>query len=283
MKRLDAAMLMIMILVPFSVLAQEVVIGDRPQRGPEYFVPDPENIQIEVWSQDLKAPWSLVFLPDGRALVSERQGTIRLLSQNGDYDEAPLLNMDVAEDDESGLMGLALDPNFPKAPFVYAMRTFRQGKTWNNEVLRLLFDGHNLSLDKKLIANIPAGNNHNGGRIGFGPDGMLYVGTGDIFERRLAQDLKSLAGKILRLTPEGFVPSDNPFPRSYVWSWGHRNVQGLAWDPDTGALYNTEHGPSGEVGFGAFDEVNVVVKGGNFGWPRVVGAAGEAGLVDPIV
>lgn len=283
MKRLFSLIVFGMGLLPFPTNAQDTIIGNRPQTGAEVFVLDPEHIQVEVWAQDLAAPWSLAFLPDGRALVSERRGTIRLLSQDGGYEAEPLLTLDVDEDDESGLMGLAVHPNFPNAPFVYAMRTFRRGAVWNNEVLRLTFDGEKLSFEAKLIENIPAGDNHNGGRLGFGPDGMLYVGTGDIFERHLAQDLNSLAGKILRITPNGTVPADNPFVGSMIWSWGHRNVQGLAWDPNTGAFYNTEHGPSGEVGFGAFDEVNLVEKGGNFGWPLVVGAAGEAGLFDPVV
>ncbi len=271
--------------------AQDIIIGARPQPAGEKFILKPAGVKVEVWSKNLKAPWSLAFLPDGRGLVSERRGTIRLLSANGQYANTPLFTLDVAEDDESGLMGLAVHPSFPQAPFVYAMRTYRRRTTWNNEVLRLYFDGHAMSLDKILIADIPAGNNHNGGRLGFGPDGMLYVGTGDIFKRRLSQDLTSLAGKILRIDENGLVPADNPFPDSPIWSWGHRNVQGLAWDPKTGAFYNTEHGPSGEVGFGAFDEVNLVEKGGNFGWPlvvgagnqRVVGAGNQHGMLDPIV
>jgi len=263
--------------------AQSPIIGERPQSGGEHYVPNPQGINVEIWAKGLKAPWSIAFLPDGKALVSERRGTIRLLSKNGQYDAEPLINLDVAEDDESGLMGLALHPDYPDEPYLYAMRTYRRGSHWNNEVLRLYFSGTTLSFDKILIANIPAGNNHNGGRIAFGPDGMLYVGTGDIWKRHLAQNLDSLAGKILRLTPDGAIPRDNPFANSPIWSWGHRNVQGLAWDPATGAFYNTEHGPSGEVGFGAFDEVNLVEKGGNFGWPKVVGAAGQTGLIDPIV
>lgn len=265
------------------VIAQEVIVGTVPQSGPENYVPDPPGVKVEVWVSGLKAPWSLAFFPDGRAIVSERQGSIKLIDAEGQIMGSSLIDLRVHDDDESGLMGLAVHPGFPEEPYIYAMRTYRDGETWANDVLRFGYVNTELGFDKTIIDDIPAGNNHNGGRIGFGPDGMLYVGTGDIWSRDLAQNLDSLAGKILRVTPDGEVPEDNPFPDSLVWSWGHRNVQGLAWNPDTGAFYNTEHGPSGEVGFGAWDEVNLVVKGGNFGWPLMVGAAEHSGFHDPIV
>ena len=260
--------------------AQQIIRGPRPQAVDDRWILDPPGITIETWAAGLVAPWSLAFLPDGRALVSERRGRILLVERDGSY--APAVEFGIWEDAESGLMGIAVHPDFPNPAFVYAMYTWRSGGDTGNAIARFRLEGDALVDGVNLIEGIPAGDNHNGGRIAFGPDGMLYVGTGDVLRRELAQRMDSLAGKILRFTPDGGVPADNPFPGSPIWSLGHRNVQGLAWDPRTGAFYNSEHGPSGEVGFGAYDEINLIEKGGNFGWPLAVGAPGRDGLLDPI-
>ena len=167
---------------------------------------------------------------------------------------------------------------------MYAMQTFRgAGGRLENRVIRLRHQGDRAAFDRVIIDGIPGGANHNGGRIAFGPDGMLYVGTGETFQGELAQDRASLGGKILRVTPDGAIPADNPFPNSPVWSLGHRNPQGLAWHPETKALFESEHGPSGENGWRNNDELNVIEKGANYGWPRVIAAPGRAGLEDPIL
>jgi quinoprotein glucose dehydrogenase len=137
--------------------------------------------------------------------------------------------------------------------------------------------------DKVIIDYIPGGRLHDGGRIAFGPDGLLYITTGETFKSGLAQDLDSLGGKILRVNPEGSIPPDNPFPKSPIYSYGHRNPQGLAWHPETADLFESEHGPSGEFLLFANDEINVIVKGGNYGWPEAVGAPGLKSYIDPIV
>ena len=254
----------------------------RPQVVDDRFVPDPPGITVESWVEGLEAPWSLVFLPDGRALVSERAGRIRLI-EDGALRPEPLVELAAATGGEAGLMGLALHPAFPDPPYLYAMHTVRVGGSRTNQVTRLVLDGAETRVDKVIFGGIPGARNHNGGRIAFGPDGMLYVGTGEIFEADLAQDKASLGGKILRLTPEGGVPADNPDAGSPIYSLGHRNVQGLAWQPESGELFMSEHGPSGEFLLGAYDEVNVGAPGGNFGWPRAVGAPDVASLIDPIV
>jgi quinoprotein glucose dehydrogenase len=259
----------------------ETIVGPRPQSVDDRWLLDPPGIKVETWASGLTAPWSLVFLPGGRALVSERKGRIRVIDRKGRV--TTLGRLEVWEDDESGLMGLAVHPGFPFPPLVYAMYTWRKEGRGGNAVARFRLEAGALTEARVIVRDIPAGDNHNGGRIAFGPDGMLYVATGDVWRRELAQRRDSLAGKILRLTADGEVPEDNPFPGSPIWSLGHRNVQGLAWQPGTGELYVTEHGPSGEVGFGAFDEINRVVKGGNYGWPRVVGAPGREGYRDPLV
>ncbi len=163
------------------------------------------------------------------------------------------------------------------------MHTYRKGSSTRNRVIRLTDKGNTGEFDRVIVDGIPGGTNHNGGRLAFGPDGMLYITAGEIFDAELAQDLGSLGGKILRVTPEGKVPPDNPFPGSPVYSFGHRNPQGLAWQPGTGAMFASEHGPSGEFGKRAHDEINIIVKGGNYGWPRVIGAPSKGPYVDPIV
>jgi quinoprotein glucose dehydrogenase len=257
--------------------------GKKPQTVADTFVAEPPGVAVETWVFGLEIPWSLAFLPDGRALVSERRGRIRLIDATGKLAPTPYARLDTINRGESGLMGLALHPQFPQTPFVYAMLTREEGGRLENAVIRLRHDGERGAFDRTVIGNIPAGTFHDGGRIAFGPDGMLYIGTGDATRSALAQDPASLAGKILRVTPEGSVPPDNPVRNSPVYSLGHRNVQGLAWHPQTQDLFASEHGPTGEFGLQARDEINVIRAGGNYGWPEVTCAAGRPQFVDPIV
>ncbi|MSO76128.1 MAG: PQQ-dependent sugar dehydrogenase [Alphaproteobacteria bacterium] len=245
-------------------------------------VVNPPGIAASDWVTGLDAPWSLVFLPDGRALVSERPGLVRLV-ERGRLRAAPIAAIESVQGGEGGLMGLALHPRFESEPFVYAMHTADVAGERRNRVIRLRLAGETLTFDRVVFQGIAAARFHNGGRIGFGPDGLLYIGTGEIFQAERAQDIQDMGGKILRLTPEGAVPAENPFSGSPVYSLGHRNVQGLAWHPDNGQLFISEHGPSGEFGLRAHDEINVGARGGNFGWPRVVGAPGDPQFVDPLV
>jgi quinoprotein glucose dehydrogenase len=190
--------------------------------------------------------------------------------------------LSVFADGEGGLMGLAVHPDFQHSPYVYAMHTYSGPAGVKNRIIRLRDEGDHGRFDRVILDGLPGWTFHNGGRIAFGPDGMLYVTTGETFEAELAQDLSSPAGKILRLTPDGGVPADNPFPNSPVYSYGHRNPQGLAWEPRSSALFASEHGPTGEFGLSAHDEINVIRAGGNYGWPRAVGAPGLERLIDPI-
>jgi len=259
----------------------QAVVGDQPQRGEERMVPEPPGVGVATWVEGLEAPWSLVFLPDGRALVSERPGRIRLIEQ-GRLRPQPFALVEAVQGGEGGLMGLAVHPRFPQQPFIYAMHTHREGGRVTNRVIRLVVEGGTARFERAIVSGIPGARNHNGGRIAFGPDGYLYIGTGEIFEAVRAQDPADLGGKLLRVTADGGIPADNPIPGSPVYSLGHRNIQGLAWHP-SGTLFVSEHGPSGELGLRAWDEVNVIRKGGNYGWPAVVGAVGRAEFVDPLV
>ena len=259
----------------------QALVGDQPQRVAERMVPEPPGVAAAIWVEGLEAPWSLVFLPDGRAVVSERPGRIRLIEQ-GRLRPQPLALVESAQGGEGGLMGLAVHPRFPQQPFLYAMHTHREGGRTTNRVIRLIVEGGSARFDRAIVGGIPGARNHNGGRIAFGPDGHLYIGTGEIFEADRAQDPADLGGKLLRVTAEGGIPADNPIPNSPVYSLGHRNIQGLAWHV-SGTLFVSEHGPSGELGLRAWDEVNVIRKGANYGWPKAVGAVGRGEFVDPLV
>jgi quinoprotein glucose dehydrogenase len=205
------------------------------------------------------------------------------LIENGRLAPAPVATIAVVRDGEGGLMGLALHPRFPAEPYLYAMYTQDEGAQRVNRVARLRFDGTRATPDRIVIDNIPGGRNHDGGRIAFGHDGMLYVGTGEIFRRELAQMPDNLGGKILRVTPDGAPAPDNPRANSPIYTLGHRNVQGFAWHPETRELFASEHGPSSESLLRAHDEINLIKKGANYGWPLVVGAPRRNGLADPLI
>jgi len=279
-------LLILILFALFLVLAQSPegspLGGKVPQKVEDRFFPEGDRVKVEVWVENLEIPWSLLFLPDGRALVSERPGRIRLIRE-GKVEKNPYATLNVAHVGEGGLMGLAIHPTFPQKSYLYAMHTYRKDGGLYNRVVRLKDLGDRAEFERVLLDDIPGGRNHNGGRIAFGPDGHLYVSAGEIFKAELAQNLNSLGGKILRITEEGRIPDDNPFKGSPIYSYGHRNPQGLSWHPETKDLFESEHGPSGEFLRFAHDEINVIVKGGNYGWPEVVGAAGQKPYIDPIV
>jgi glucose/arabinose dehydrogenase len=233
---------------------------------------------VDVVATGLDTPWALAFAPDGRIFVTERAGRIRIV-KDGALQPEPWMTLQVAEVSEAGLLGLAIDPNFAENRYVYVAYTYRSGGGLANRLARLREDpatGKGVA-DKVLIDNVPGANNHDGGRVKFGPDGKLYWTMGDAQNMASAQNRGSLNGKILRLNPDGSVPTDNPFPNSYVYSFGHRNPQGLAWQPGTGRLYETEHGPSGEKGC-CRDEVNFIEAGKNYGWPTATGSDTQPGM-----
>lgn len=222
----------------------------------------------------LDAPWSVVPLPSGSALIGERDsGRVReRLPQGGLRDVGTIPG--VVHSGEGGLLGLAV-PDGPAPTHLYAYET----TTDDNRVVRLPLDGapggYALGAPETVIAGLPRAGNHNGGRIAFGPDGMLYATVGDAGTPADAQDPGSLGGKILRLTPDGTVPGDNPFPGSPVWSYGHRNPQGIGWD-SRGTLWASEFGQN------TWDELNIIRPGANYGWPVVEGIGGDPAYTDPV-
>jgi quinoprotein glucose dehydrogenase len=229
----------------------------------------------------------LQFAPDGRLFLTEKTGSIRTVAPGGRLDPAPWATVPTVRDGgEGGLMGLALHPDFPREPWVYVMYTTYAGATRVNRVVRFREANGRGTGEEPVVDDLPSALNHNGGRIVFGPDRMLYVSAGDAYHPMAAQDLASRSGAILRVTPEGRVPPDNPFPGSPVWARGLRNPNGLAFQPRTRTLFAGDHGPTSEWGAPRImdrDELNVIRKGANYGWPLVVAAAKQPDLVDPIL
>ncbi|HEU4422021.1 MAG TPA: PQQ-dependent sugar dehydrogenase, partial [Pilimelia sp.] len=224
---------------------------------------------ISTVASGLRAPWGLAFLPDGSALVTERDSArvLRIPQGGGEATEVARI-AEAQPSGEGGLLGIAVSPDYAQNRWVYVYVTAAD----DNRILRFRLG----EPPQPILTGIPKAGNHNGGRIAFGPDGMLYAGTGDAAERDRAQDLGNLGGKILRMTPDGQPAPGNPFEGSVVYSYGHRNVQGLGWDA-RGQLYAAEFGQN------LYDELNRIEPGRNYGWPEVEGNGGDGDrFVDPV-
>lgn len=230
-----------------------------------------------VVATGLEVPWEIRFLPDGDLLVTERPGRIVRVDPAGEHlrsDPVP----GVEEAGEGGLMGLALAPSFEDDRRIYVCYTTRTESGLMNRVDRFRYRDDGLDGPTPVLRGMAGNRFHDGCRLGFGPDGFLYVTVGDAGNPESAQSRTSLNGKVLRITAEGESPPDNPFDNP-VYSYGHRNPQGLAWD-DAGRLWITEHGPS--VTSTGRDEINLVVAGNNYGWPEIRGDETAPGMVGPV-
>ena len=244
--------------------------------GDVFTTQDGVRFRVETVAQSLEIPWAMAFAPDGRLFVTERAGRLRILNLAASTSELALTVEDVFAQGEAGLLGLALDPQFAQTRWVYLYYTAAvSAGRGANRVVRYREVNSRLVERIVLLDNIPAAQIHDGGRLRFGPDGLLYVTAGDAAVTSLAQDLASYAGKILRLERDGTVPRENPFA-SPIYSSGHRNPQGLDWHPSTGELWASEHGATGN------DEINVIRAGANYGWPRIEGSAALPGMETPI-
>jgi aldose sugar dehydrogenase len=248
-----------------------------PAGGGDVFTTgDGVGFRVEVVATNLQIPWSLAFAPDGRLFFTERPGRVRILNAGSSTPELALTLDDPFTQGEAGVLGLALDPEFSTNRFVYLYYSAQMGGGAVNRVVRYREVSNRLGERVVLLDNIPANTIHDGGRLRFGPDGLLYLTAGDAANTSLAQDVASLAGKIMRINRDGTTPRDNPFS-SPVYSYGHRNPQGIDWHPGNGSLWASEHGNSGN------DEVNVIEPGVNYGWPRIEAAQTMPNMRAPIV
>ena len=216
---------------------------------------------VEIIAEGLQAPRSIDISKDGRIFVSEKRGSIRVVD-NGTLLTEPVGDIKAENIGDAGLLGLTLHPNFTQNHLFYVYYTYSNSTGLFNKVLMLTESNNRIIDSKTILDGIPSDEYRDGGRIKFGPDGKLYVSTGDASNPELSQDLDSLAGKILRTNEDGTIPQDNPFSNSPVYAYGFRNVQGLAWAPNSGALYSSDQGGTGN------DEINLISPGKNYGWPH---------------
>ena len=216
---------------------------------------------VEIIAEGLQAPRSIDISKDGRIFVSEKRGSIRVVD-NGTLLTEPVGDIKAENIGDAGLLGLTLHPNFTQNHLFYVYYTYSNSTGLFNKVLMLTESNNRIIDSKTILDGIPGDEYRDGGRIKFGPDGKLYVSTGDASIPELSQDLDSLAGKILRTNEDGTIPQDNPFSNSPVYAYGFRNVQGLAWAPNSGALYSSDQGGAGN------DELNLISQGINYGWPH---------------
>ncbi len=245
----------------FTVMLFFIIPIAYAQDYPEY------GVRVETVAENLTIPWSIDWAPDGTIFFTERNGNLRIIEDKVLVKE-PVLSLGVGGV-EGGMLGVTVDPNYSDNNYIYLYYTSNEFLSATNKVVRYVVTDGIVTEDKVLIDRIPAGPFHDGGRIQFGPDGKLYITTGEAGNPNLAQDLNSLGGKILRINSDGTIPEDNPWENSPVYSIGHRNPQGIDWD-ESGNLVATEHGPSGWLGV-AHDEINLITPGTNYGWPDIIG------------
>jgi len=250
----------------YNVLSNMILRGDNVSRvkvkvGISRELP----YEVEVIAENLYVPWAIDISNEGKLYFTERSGAVRII-EGGKLLPQPLIRFSApfVSQGEGGLMGIVLDPNYSQNHYIYVMHSYAEGNQLHNRVVRLIENNNKASIDRVLIDKIPGGRIHNGGRIKIGPDGKLYMTTGDAGNSALAQNITSTAGKILRIELDGSIPEDNPNVNSPVYSLGHRNPQGLAWN-SRNILYASEHGQT------AHDEINIIQPGANYGWPLVQG------------
>ncbi|MBH5318957.1 PQQ-dependent sugar dehydrogenase [Paenibacillus sp. GSMTC-2017] len=263
---------------PNQKKGEEAVATKVPTQPAESASPATVEGDNVVIGSGLRIPWSIEFAGD-TIYLSEREGTIMKIAKKELSRQTVRLTKAVHHDGEGGFLGFVLSPDFNDTGLAFAYHTYQDNGKTLNRVVMLKQEGAEWSEQRVLLDKIPGDLYHNGGRLAIGPDGYLYITTGDAEEKELSLNKDSLAGKILRMKLDGSIPADNPFPGSYMYSYGHRNPQGLAWTKD-GVMYSSEHGPSGRPG--GHDEINVIKPGDSYGWPAIIGDAKQEGMITPI-
>ncbi|MEM1506191.1 sorbosone dehydrogenase family protein [Domibacillus sp. 8LH] len=262
-------MIVILLLVGCS-LNEQPNSTDKQQNASS----EQESTEQEVLAENLEAPWSIEKL-ENTFYLTERPGIIVKI-ENGEIDRQSVeLEQELSTASEAGLLGFVLAPDFPESNVAYAYYTYEDSSGQFNRIVTLRLEDNVWREKSLLLDKIPSGSYHHGGRLKIGPDGKLYATAGDASEQDIAQDTNSLGGKILRMNLDGSIPNDNPYPNSFLYSYGHRNPQGIAWSPD-GKLYASEHGND------ANDEVNEIEVGQNYGWPSIEGHEEQEGMVSPL-
>jgi aldose sugar dehydrogenase len=277
------AVIVLFVLTPTMTRPAPVASAAHPVPDEATVQQGTANLSVESVVGNLATIWAIDFAPDGRVFLTERGGRIRTV-RDGVVDPEPWMSIEVVERGESGLLGLALDKEFATNGYVYAAYTYATaGGGLQNRLVRLREDkatGRGV-MDTVLLDDARGAQVHDGARVKIGPDGKLYWTMGESGAPDLAQSHDTLSGKILRLNVDGSIPADNPFPGSPIYSYGHRNPQGLAWQPGTGLLFATEHGPSGQQS--CCDEVNLILPGQNYGWPQAFGDTLSEGTIPPLL
>jgi glucose/arabinose dehydrogenase len=220
---------------------------------------------IEIVAENLQVPWAMAISEDGKFYITERPGRIRVV-EDGILNPEPIITFrsPFVSRGEGGLMGIVLDPDFSQNHYMYVIHSYLEGNLIFNRVVRLIVEDNIATIDQIILDEIPGGLSHDGGRLKIGPDQKLYIATGDGGNAEAAQELTSLAGKILRINLDGSIPEDNPIANSPIYSYGHRNPEGLSWNSNN-IMYSSDHGQT------AHDEINIILPGANYGWPLVEG------------
>jgi len=269
----------------FIVVAAGAACDDSPGTdapptppGDVVIAADGTRVAVDVVARNLEIPWAMAFAPDGRMFLTERPGRVRIFDRGQMLAAPALVLTDVAAVGEGGLLGIAVHPDFATNHFVFlAYTALLAGGARETRVVRYREVGNMLGEPAVILSGVGAADIHDGARVKFGPDRKLYVTMGDTASPPTAQDLGTLTGKILRLNDDGTVPGDNPFAGSPIFSYGHRNPQGLDWHPVTGEPWGSEHGQTGN------DEINRLLPGRNSGWPVIEADQTRAGMETPIL
>ncbi len=259
-----------------------ISISAFSHKNPEIKIQANDFFIVDTLAKDLIVPWAIIFLPDKTMLFTERSGNVRIYRDEKLVSKPAFQVTEINAVRKMGLLGITVHPDFSTNRFIYLSYNYSADNRALLRIMRYRFQNDTLLRPKLIIENIDANANHTGSRLKFGPDKKLYITTGDADRPAFAQDLKSLSGKILRVNDDGSVPQDNPFTkndtaRKEIWTYGHRNTQGIDFQPGTGYLFNSEHGPSGG------DEVNLIIKGLNYGWPIIHHRETRQGMLSPFM